>query len=154
MPKSEFRCHICNEEDPDKFVGEKHRCIDCSEIMEAARFEGLLNTIADPIRMVREKRILNGQPRRADHPSFRCVADPQEGFLGSFFFGGIMDKNIEAGVMPSGSLWVNDHDSKVYEVMGALGEPQELLPVGKERIKLLEARFPRLRRALCNPGVY
>lgn len=63
-------------------------------------------------------------------------------------------ESLERGLMPSGSLWVNDHTQTVGEVLGETGFPQEFLTVGSKRLKKLEARFPRLRRAISNAQLY
>jgi len=85
--------------------------------------------------------------------SLRCVADPANAYLGSHFYRVELNKSLLDGVMPSGSLWLNDHDRKVYEVLGEIGKMQELFVVSEKRLKLMESRFPRLRRAISNPMV-
>lgn len=95
----------------------------------------------------------NGKPRREHIASYRCVADPDRHFLGRYFFAGEFDASLTDGVMPTGSLWLNDHSLEVFEVDGEVGEHQQLVRVGEKRLRLLEARFPRLRRALSNPQV-
>ena len=86
--------------------------------------------------------------RNANAPSVRCVADPSNVFLGRYFFQKEFERSVKNAIMPSGSLWINDHTFKVLEVNGVEGEDQELLPVGEKRLKLLETRFPQLGREL------
>ncbi len=101
------------------------------------------------------KRLLEGHPRNRHVPSLRCVAEPhQEGYLGSYFFVKEFARSMSEGLMPSGSLWLNDHTQEVFEVYGADLEPQELLLVGPDQLKLPESRFPRLKRAISSPALY
>lgn len=100
-----------------------------------------------------ESRLINGEPRSRNIPSLRCVADPDNCYLGSYFYEAEMRNNLSVGVMPSGSLWINDRDHRIYEVYGVQEETQKLMPVTSDRIKGMEKRFPRLRRAISNPGV-
>ena len=94
-----------------------------------------------------------GETRNDSIPSLRCVADPDDCYLGSYFYEAELKANLKVGVMPSGSLWLNDHDRKVYEVYGMEGEEQQLLAVSPVRLKRMEMRFPRLNRALTSAGV-
>jgi hypothetical protein len=102
----------------------------------------------------RETRILKGRPRNAWLPSLRCLAEPRpEGYLGSYFFLRDFERSMIDGVMPSGSLWINDHTNEVFEVYGEDLKPQELLLVSPRQLKLLHSRYPRLERALSSPAV-
>lgn len=108
----------------------------------------------DGLRLAMQARLVNGESRNKIFPSLRCVADPDNCYLGSYFYEVELKKNLDTGVMPSGSLWLNDHDKKIYEIWGSVGEKQQLLVVDPRRIRGLEARFPRLRKALSSPTVY
>jgi hypothetical protein len=107
----------------------------------------------------REARILGGGARNANAPSLRCVAEPyhfgeQGGYLGSYFYLTEFRYSISEGLMPSGSLWLNDHTQEIFEVYGEELEPQELLLVGRQQLKLLHSRYPRLERAISSPALY
>lgn len=91
-------------------------------------------------------RLANGGKRDSQHASLKCIVDPGDGvFFGSFFFEGQFNASLKEGVFPSGSLWYNDHEEKVYEVLGEAGVEQEVFAVGKKRLKMMESRYPRLR---------
>ena len=100
-----------------------------------------------------QERLINGEARRDHIASFRCVADPEDNFLGRYFYQGEFDASLEEGVMPTGSVWLNDHNHDVFEVKGDVGEAQRLAKVDPSRLKMLELQYPRLRRALSNPLV-
>jgi len=55
--------------------------------------------------------------------------------------------------MPAGSIWINDHTHEILEVVNMASGKQVLKIVGKNRLRHLYSRFPRLRRAIKNPGV-
>jgi hypothetical protein len=76
----------------------------------------------------------------------KCVADPSKAFTGRFFYLREFERSIEKGVLPSGSLWLNDHSEKVFEVLGVEGERQQMVIVGRKRLKLLGSRFPMMKR--------
>jgi hypothetical protein len=100
-------------------------------------------------------RLLAGKPRNRHVPSLRCVAEPRQGgYLGSYFFVMEFKRSMSEGLMPSGSLWLNDHTQEVFQVCGADLEPQKLVLVGPDQLKLLESRFPRLKRAISSPALY
>ncbi len=100
-----------------------------------------------------EVRILSGGPRNVNIPSLRCVADPEDNYLGSFFFEKDFVESLKDGVFPSGSLWINDHNRSIFEVLGIEGEDFTFHMVGRTRLRLLESRFPRLKRAISNAQV-
>lgn len=107
----------------------------------------------------RAARMLNGGARNAGVPSLRCVAEPyhegeEGGYLGSYFYLREFKHSINEGLMPSGSLWLNDHTQEVFEVYGEELKPQELLLVSRRQLKLLHSRFPRLERAIISPALY
>ena len=103
--------------------------------------------------------MLGGGARNAGVPSLRCVAEPrhggeQGGYLGSYFYFKEMSYSVGEGLMPSGSLWLNDHTQEIFEVYGEELRPQKLLLVGRRQLKLLHSRYPRLERAISSPAVY
>ncbi len=130
-------------------IGEP-RCDECFD----KNLDRRLIFLQPPKPSPREIRILKGEPRNAWLPSLRCLAEPHpEGYLGSYFFLREFERSMSEGVMPSGSLWINDHTNEVFEVYGEDLEPQELLLVSPRQLRLLHSRFPRLERALSNPAV-
>ena len=86
--------------------------------------------------------------RNANAPTVRCIADPTNTFTGRYFFKKEFERSVKNAVMPSGSLWLNDHTLGVIEVHGIEGEAQKIIPVGLKRLKLLGSRFPKLEREL------
>lgn len=151
-------CLGCGETDPKEISDSTQRLPFCKSCLKEHR-QGHGIFIDDQAKQIAAKRwlearLLNGEPRSNSIASLRCVADPDESYLGSYFYEAEMRNNLTMGVMPSGSLWINDHDNQVYEVLGSIGEKQNLLPVSSWRLKKLEARFPRLKRALSSPAVY
>jgi len=144
-------CVSCGEDDPDKLEeyrkGIRTRCFSCRDA---------INDLMDepPSGLTKyQTKLVNGGPRRDHIASYRCVADPANQFLGRYFYQGEFEENLNEGIMPTGSVWLNDHSNDVFEVGGPEGELQQLLKVGPKRLKRLETRFPRLRRALSNPLV-
>ena len=138
-PNGSWLCVICLRKEKDELDA---RCSVYWQVLKRERS-----------RRVREKRIMAGAPFSQKYACYRCVADPSQCYLGSYMSETQMTYGTKMGVYPSGSLWLNDHTSEVFEVLGIVGEHQDFLIVGSRRLKLMESRFPRLRRALCNPGV-
>ena len=108
---------------------------------------------------IREARMLSGKARNANVASLRCVAEPYHGeeiggYLGSYFYAKELKHSMSEGVMPSGSLWLNDHTQEIFEIYGEELGPQELLLVGHGQLKLLHNRFPRLERTINSPAIY
>ena len=129
------------------------RCISCLERDDSIFYHTHNDHIeADRLKEQKEK-LDSGVHRNKKVVSLRCVADPDDSYLGSQFYRVELTKSLLDGVMPSGSLWLNDKDSRVYEVLGEIGKLQELFVVSERRLKLMESRFPRLRRAISNPTV-
>ncbi len=107
----------------------------------------------------RSARMLSGRARNANVASLRCVAEPYHGediggYLGSYFYIRELKYSMTEGLMPSGSLWLNDHTQEIFEVYGEELEPQKLLLVGRQHLKLLHSRFPRLERTISSPAIY
>jgi len=160
-------CDDCGDDNPESFKGASKRqtsrihqrwlCNSCylkhSEKVRSSANNDYLIAKRESNKRKRELELLNGAPLSKRYPSYRCVADPTECFLGSYMTETQMDEGRETGVYPSGSLWLNDHTQEVFEVLGLVGEHQDFLIVGPKRLRLMESRFPRLRRALCNPAV-
>lgn len=129
------------------------KCVSCLERDDSLFYHTHRDHLeADRLSEQKEK-LDNATPRNKKVISLRCVADPDSTYLGSYFYRVELTKSLLDGVMPSGSLWLNDHDRRVYEVLGEIGKMQELFVVSEKRLKLMESRFPRLRRAISNPMV-
>ncbi|NGX46523.1 MAG: hypothetical protein K940chlam2_01715 [Chlamydiae bacterium] len=129
------------------------KCVSCLDRDAELFFHSYKDHLESDRLNEQKNKLEKGTPRNKKVVSLRCVADPANAYLGSYFYRVELTKSLLDGVMPSGSLWLNDHDRRVYEVLGEIGKIQELYIVSKKRLKLMEARFPRLRRAISNPTV-
>lgn len=129
------------------------KCVACLHRTDTLFFHGHRDHIEADRLNEQKNKFNNGIPRNKKVVSLRCVADPANAYLGSYFYRVELAKSLLDGVIPSGSLWLNDHDKRVYEVLGEIGKIQELFIVSERRLRLMESRFPRLRRAISNPMV-
>lgn len=148
-------CKICGTTEGTLFSDKYKKgfmCGPCSDFSsKAARYGREYSNSA--YKRERLARMASGEARHNTWPTYRCVADPENVFLGSMFFEKQFMPSVEEGHWTTGSLWLNDHEQKVYEILGVEGDRQELTPVSDERLALMKMRFPRLKRALSNPTV-
>lgn len=102
-----------------------------------------------------EDAIANGErPRFICAVSFLCLIDPMEHYTGSYLLRGQFHISLGMGNLPPGSLWLNDHERRVYEVVGQEGLPQESKRIGKVRLRALKKIHHRLNVTLCRQKVY
>ncbi len=148
-------CKKCGTKDGPLISTEHKKGLMCGPCFDyasqAARYGREYSVAAD--RRKKLAKMASGEARHNNWPTYRCVADPENIFLGSMFFEKQFMPSIEEGHLTTGSLWLNDHEQRVYEVLGVEGDHQELAPVSDRRLTLMEMRFPRLKRALSNPAV-
>lgn len=164
-PKLCRPCDHCGTDNPAYFEGaqkpyradDKWLCFSCDrnwhEEMRRSAEESYWNNIEgrEKARRKREQELMAGRPLHKNYASYRCVADPDDHFLGSYFSKSSMRFSVNC--MPTGSLWLNDHTMEISEIKENGDETKDLIIIDDKRIKELEDRFPRLRRAICNPAV-
>jgi len=164
-PKLCRPCDNCGSDDPAHFRGaqkpyraeDRWLCFSCNkewhDEMRMSAEMSYWNNIEgrEAAKRKREKELLEGRPLHKNYAYYRCVADPDDHFLGSYFSKSWMKVSINS--MPTGSLWLNDHTNEVSEIKENGDESKELVIINDDRIAELEKYFPRLRRAISNPAV-
>lgn len=73
---------------------------------------------------------------------YRCLGDPDNTLLGCRFFKSHLDFMMGFGHVTPGSVWKHNDDYFIIE--GAYFQLQELIPLKKERLKVLAKRYKML----------